>query len=413
MKAQKSLWFLNHYAAKPDVPGGTRHFDLGRELVKRGYDVTILASSFHHMEHRQAHLAKGETWKVEEVEGMKFVWLRTFPYQGNDWRRAVNMLSYMTLSYLVGRRLPRLDERLSPPDVVIGSSVHLLAVLAAYFLARYFRAHFVMEVRDLWPRTLIDMGAFSERHVLVRLLASLEKFLYRRAERIIVLLPKAGDYIAGLGIDAGKVHWIPNGVDLAQFSVLKECVSTNDPFTVMYVGAHGRANGLDVVLDAAGEVQRRGYENVRFVLVGEGPEKPRLRAYSRELGLLNTEFREPVAKANIAMVLAESSALVLVLEDVAVFKYGISSNKLFDYLASGKPVLFACCTSNNVVDEAQCGLSVPPEDAQALADAVIRLYEMTPGERKAMGERGRQYVEQYHDWAVLADRFQWCVEELR
>jgi len=412
MKAHKSLWFLNHYAAKSDVPGGTLHFDLGRELVRRGYDVTILASSFHHMKHRETHLARGETWKVEEVEGVKFVWLRTFPYQDNNWRRAANMLSYMVRSYLVGRRLPRLDERLAPPDVIIGSSVHLLAVLSAYFLARYFGTHFAMEVRDLWPQTLIDMGAFSKRHVLVRLLSGLEKFLYRHAERIIVLLPKAKEYVAGLGIDASKVHWIPNGVALSQFPILEGRASTVDQFTVMYVGAHGQANGLDVVLDAAREVQRRGYESIRFVFVGDGPEKPRLRTYCQELELLNAEFREPVAKMNVPMVLAESDVLIFVLKDVAVFKYGISSNKLFDYLASSKPILFACHAANDIVDEAQCGLSVPPEAPQALADAIICLYEMAPEKRKAMGERGRQYVEKYHDWSVLADRLQQCIEDL-
>jgi len=399
-----NIWLLNHYAVTPDMPGGTRHYHLGRELVTQGHDVVILASSFHYALRREMRLREGESWKIEEVDGVRFVWLRTFPYQGNDWQRVVNMVSYMVRSYWLGRQLPRLDGRVPEPDVIIGSSVHLLAVLSACFLARYFKAHFVMEVRDLWPQVLVDMGALGERHLLTWLLRGLERFLYHRAERIVVLLPKAREYIAGLGIDASKIQWIPNGANLSRFPVRELQQRIDERFTVMYVGAHGRANGLDVVLDAARELQQRGYASIRFVFVGDGPEKPRLMYYCKELNLLNTEFRRPVAKVSIPIVLAESDVLVLVLRDINVFKYGISSNKLFDYLASGRPILFVCNASNNIIEEAQCGLSVPPENPEALADAIIRLYEMAPEEHRAMGERGRAYVERYHDYSVLARR---------
>jgi len=269
-----------------------------------------------------------------------------------------------------------------------------------------------MEVRDLWPQTLVDMGALSERRLLTRLLRILERFLYRRAERIIVLLPGAREYIAGLGVDASKVQWVPNGVNLSRFPVQKSRSLADRQFTVMYMGAHGYANNLDVILGAAREVQQRGHASIHFVFVGDGPEKPHLMAYREELNLMNTEFREPVAKASVPMTLAESDVLVFILRDISVFKYGISSNKLFDYLASGKPVLFACNASNNIVEEAQCGLSVPPEDPKALADALIRLYAMAPEKRRAMGDRARRYVEKYHDWSALADRIQECIKGL-
>ncbi|UCC63930.1 MAG: glycosyltransferase family 4 protein [Anaerolineae bacterium] len=257
MRAQKALWLLNHYALTPDMPGGTRHFDLGREMVKRGYDVTILASSFHHAQRQEMRLLGTDAaWKVEEVEGVRFVWLRTLPYRGNDWRRLVNMIGYMVRSYWLGRRLPQLGEHIPEPDVIIGSSVHLLAVLSAYLLARHFGACFVMEVRDLWPQTLVDMGLLGERHLLTWLLGGLERFLYRRAQRIIVLLPKAREYVGSLGIDTSKVHWIPNGVNLSRFPMQETRGLVGDRFTVMYTGAHGLANGLDTVLDAAALLQQ-------------------------------------------------------------------------------------------------------------------------------------------------------------
>ena len=172
----------------------------------------------------------------------------------------------------------------------------------------------------------------------------------------------------------------------------------------MYVGAHGVANNLDLLLEAASQVQQKGHSQVRFVFVGDGPEKGELQRYSRSLALTNTVFREPVPKRSIPVVLAEADALAFILRDIGVFRYGISSNKLFDYLASGRPVLFACEAANNIVDEADSGLSVPPGDPTALAAAIIDLSLMSPERRGAMGHNGRAYVEQNHDYAMLARR---------
>jgi len=126
-----NLWILNHYAVSPDMPGGTRHFELARELVRRGYKVTIFASSFHHGSHHEMKLTSGERWKVEDVDGVKFIWIKTFPYQYNNWRRMLNMVSYMLPAWRIGRKLTNLSPDIKRPDVVIGSSPHPLAVLAA------------------------------------------------------------------------------------------------------------------------------------------------------------------------------------------------------------------------------------------------------------------------------------------
>jgi glycosyltransferase involved in cell wall biosynthesis len=406
-----NIWILNHYASTTDIAGGARHFELARELIKRGHNLTILASSFRHNVYKETRLKPGETWKIEEVEEVKFIWVRTFPYQNNSWRRAVNMLSFMVRAYTFGRRFPLWDDRIPVPDVVIGSSVHLFAVLSAYYLSRHFDAHFLMEVRDLWPQTLVDMGKLSEQNLLTKSLRFLERFLYLRAEEIIVLLPKAGEYIQDLGIDADKICWVPNGVNLSRFSKERQH-GESDHFTVMYAGSHGRANGLRMVLDAAQVIQDQDHSDVRFVLVGDGPEKPRLRHYCNELELMNVSFRAPVAKREVPSLLAQADTLVFPLKEIDVFKYGISSNKLFDYLASRKPVLFACNAANNIVEEAKCGLAVSPGDPEALANAVIRLYHMSSGERREMGERGYSYVKRHHDYSMLARKLERVLEGL-
>jgi len=405
-----NLWIFNHYAVTPDLPGGTRHFDLGKELVARHHEVVILASGFRHSERRTTKLSPGESWRIEDVDGVKFVWLGTFPYQKNNWRRVLNMVSYMVRAWWIGRKLPKLSPEIRKPDVIIGSSVHPFAVLAAYWVARQHRARFIMEVRDLWPQTIVDMGELSERNPITKLLRMLEMFLYQRAERIIVLAPRMGEYISARGISEGKIVWIPNGVDLSRFKDIEPAEKNGKGFKIVYLGAHGQANALDILLEAAKGVQDQGYQDIKFILVGGGPEKPRLTELAKWLELRNIEFRGPVPKQEVPKTLGEGDATVFVLNDLPLYRYGISLNKLFDYLAAKKPLILAGHPINNPVEESGCGLTVPPRNPQALAEAIIKLYRMPKEEREAMGQRGREYVEKHHAIPVLARKLIQCIE---
>ena len=184
-----NIWIFNHYAITPDMPGGTRHYDLSRELLKEGYNVTIFASSFNYVTRREERLKGGESFRLEWVKGIRYVWLKTFPYLKSDWRRVLNWLSYAVRVIFFSIKIKE------KPDVIIGSSVHLFAPLAAYALSRLKRSKFIFEVRDLWPQTLIDIGSISKNHPLIIFFRFLERFLYRNADKIINLLPNAGDYI--------------------------------------------------------------------------------------------------------------------------------------------------------------------------------------------------------------------------
>lgn len=409
-----NIRIFNHYAHPNTLPGGTRHHDLGRELVKRGHRVTIFASSFQHSLRQHVGLRPGERWAMEDADGVRFVWLRTPPYSGNNLGRVWSMVVYMWRAWRLGRALPRRMPDVGRPDIVIGSSVHLLAVLAAYRVARRHRARFVMEVRDLWPQTLVDMGALSPQQPLTQALRWLEQFLYRRAERIVTLLPFAHEYIAGCGVAREKVVWIPNGVDLssASFPTGPDEGREGSDFVVMYLGAHGQANALDVLLEAARRLAASGEGAIRFVLIGSGPEKERLMAMARGWGLSNVEFRDPISKEFVPQTLAEADALAVVLQDLPLYRYGISLNKLFDYMAAAKPIVFAGAPANNPVKNAVCGLTVPPRDPQALADALVQLAQMSREEREAMGKRGRAYVEEHHDIRKLAEKLESVLSEV-
>ncbi|MFC1717380.1 glycosyltransferase family 4 protein [Candidatus Poribacteria bacterium] len=407
----KSIWIFNHYAITPDMTGGSRHYDLSKELVKRGYDVTIFASSFHYSRYVETKLSGDEGWKIETVDGIRFVWLKTPAYQRNDWRRIVNMLNYTYRSYHLGRKITQIMPCIPKPDTIIGSTVHLLAVFSAYCIARFYRAKFIMEVRDLWPQTLIDIGALSEKALTAKAMYALEKFLYQKAGRIITLLPLAGEYMVSRGVSNDKIVWLPNGVDLSRYGTDRETRTTsNGHFKMLYLGAHGRVNALDNLIDAAHIVQDRGYEGIQLIFVGDGPEKPGLIKHKEKLNLKNVEFHDSIPKSEVPGLIASVDACLVTLLDLGLYKYGLSFNKIFDYLAAGKPIIMGGSPVNDIIKDADCGFSVPPDDSNALANAMIALYEMSAEERLAMGRRGRGYVEKYHDTKVLAERLIGCVE---
>ena len=407
-----NIWMFNHNAYPPDLPGGTRHYDLARELVKRGHRVFIFATSFHHHLHKETRLRPGEKWRIEDINGVSFVWIRTPYYRSNDWRRVWNMVVFWIQAWRVGSKLPKQVPETGMPDAIIGSSPDLPTALAACLVARDLGRPFIMEVRDLWPQTVLDMGAMSPNHPAIISLRWLERFLYHRAACIISLLPLAHEYIMSCGVGRDKIVWIPNGVDLSRIDQLKDMPMRSEGFKLMYLGAHGQANALDVILDAAANLSEKGYADIKIVFIGDGPEKTRLIELAREKGLPNVEFLDPVPKNVALQTLHDADGLILNLENVAVFKYGVSPNKLFDYMASGKPVIFSVQAANNPVKEAGCGITVPPRNPSALAEAMITLYKMPRESREEMGRRGLKYVAENHDTSILAERLEHVIESV-
>jgi len=396
----KQVWILNHYALEPGGAGGTRHFHLAKNLTAFGWEATVVAASVELNSGRQ-QLSAGERCRLDNHAGVPFLWIRTPKYEGNGGGRILNMLAY-TVRVL----LPSYTRRLSKPDVIVGSSVHPFAALAGSLLARRHRVPFVFEVRDLWPQTLIDMGRLKERSFVTWALRRLEQWLYRRAARIVVLLPRAVDYIAPLGIPATRVVWIPNGVDLSAFPIPRPPQrKDNDPFILMYFGAHGQANGMDNVLRAMKLVSERvSPGSIKLRMIGDGPLKPDLVRLSKSLELINVSFEPPVPKKDIPALAAEADAFVFNLLNLPVFRFGISSNKLFDFMAGARPIIFCCDASNNPVDDAHAGITVPPGDPESLAQAILTVFRMSAEERYRIGCAGRRYVEENHGYNYLAGR---------
>jgi len=355
--------------------------------------------------------------RKRNIRGVEFVWLKGFPYQENNWRRIVDMLNYSLRVIPAGLRSG------PAPDVILASSPHQFAGLAGWLLAKLRKARFVLEIRDLWPLTLVEIGNYGRHSLAVRLLGVLEKLLYARAEKIVVLLPRASDYLTRLGVPEAKIVHIPNGVSPELFShtdvelpdklggLISE-LKARDKLVVGYAGAHGVANALDVVIEAARLLQESGLDRVHFLLVGGGPEKERLVERVQALALSNLSFYKPVPKKAISRLLEAFDVAVISMKDSNLYKYGVSLNKLYDYLACGRPVIWAADSANDPVAEARCGITVPPEDPAAMAEAIDRISSLSDEERRNMGLKGYEYVMKYHSVPSLAGKLLKVLEQV-
>jgi len=391
------IWIINHYALPPRGAGGTRHYSLARELQSRGHEVLVIGANYNHFSHELIP-SSGKIGELDTSCDVPFLWIPVRAYQGNSPRRLLNMMDFV-----FGLLRNKYLRSKASPDVIIGSSPHLFAAFAAFRLARRLKKPFVLEVRDIWPESLTDLGRISKKHPLILIMKWIELYLYRHADRVITLLPNSKDYLVSCGVPASNILWLPNSVNILPPKNNKVRDKQDKKFTVMYAGAHGLANDLETVVKAAKILHEMGKDQkIRIMLVGDGPEKTRLQEMvsSENTGII--EFMNPVPKQKIYDVMDQADAFIMLLKKSPVFRWGISPNKLFDYMMMARPVIFGVETPVDPVRISDSGISIPSGDPGVLANAICQLAGLSEKTRLEMGERGRKYVTQHHDVRLLA-----------
>jgi glycosyltransferase involved in cell wall biosynthesis len=390
---------LIHQAfAALDEPGGTRHHELARFLVSRGHKVTVIASPVSYLTGAPPSPPPFST----KIGGDQITILRAYTYRAlhkSFVHRVFAFVSFMVSSFFIGLGVRNVD-------VVWGTSPPIFQGLTAWLLARLKGAKFLFEVRDLWPDFAIAVGVLKSP-TLIKLSFWLEKFLYRRADRMMVNSPGYVEHVRGRG--ARSVELIPNGADPEMFNPLdngydfRQKNFLKNKFVVLYAGAHGISNDLAVVLDAARLLEKDF--RYRFVFLGDGKEKANLQARAVDMGLKNVTFLPPLPKTGMAAALAGSDACLAILKPLDEYKTTYP-NKVFDYMAAGRPVVLAIDgVIREVVEAADCGIFVQPGDPAALAEAVARLAA-NRDEALRMGLAGRSYLEQYFSREALAEKLE-------
>ncbi len=359
------IWVVNHYADPPEGLA-TRTFDLARRWVEKGHPTTVFVCNLSHYNLKPVRRIGGlRLWLDEDIDGVRMVWLRAPGYTRNDWHRVLNMVTFSFLAVVAGLfRRPR-------PDVVIGVSVHPLAAFAGWVIAKLRGARFFFEVTDLWPETLIEFGMLPAASKRARYMRRLESFLFRHSQRIVMLWRHTDEYVESQGVSRDHIVWIPHGVELSRYDSLASYDGVaHNPFKVVFLGGFVSANSLDTILDAAAELKKRGRKDIKVLLIGSGQDRDGVMDRARKLELDNVEFPTAVPKAEIWRAMALADAFIYGLRDIPLYRYGISLNKLADYLASERPIIFFGRSTYDPVAEANAGFSVPPGDPVAIADAI-------------------------------------------
>jgi glycosyltransferase involved in cell wall biosynthesis len=395
---------LNQYALPPGSAGITRHADIGRGLTQRGHRVTIVAAEYDYLQ----RASTGKSGR-ENIGGVDFRWLACGTYVGNDRRRIKSMITYAIRATITGVRIhPR-------PDVVIGSSPHLLAGLAGSLIAAWHRVPFVLEVRDIWPAVLVDLGAVARGSMIHRILSAVERSLYQMAHRIVMVPPNGHLRVAEVGVSESKCVHIPNaaaapenaaiGIDRNMTALIP---LDHGDFVITYTGKHGVSDGLFNVLEAVEALRSRDpatYRRTQVLLVGDGLQRASLQREAQERGLDRVHVLGPVGKDRIPDVLGASDACLMHAAPASILRYGLSPNKLFDYFAAGKPVLISS-DYPTLVDEARAGIRFQPGDPVALANAIVAMVNTPGSERARMGQRGRRLVETEYSIETVANRYE-------
>ena len=414
-KIIKRLWVINQFANTPEMPGHTRQFEVSKYLVKKGWKVNLFASDFNLTERKFKKLNIFTFSFIEKIDGINWNWLRVTPYFKNDLLRYINIISFcIHLFFKLLFEFIYYSFNENSKKIVIASSPQLPAAFISLLLAQLFRIPFVFEVRDLWPQVLIDQGGKSKKSILVRLLIFFEEYLYKNSNYIVVLAEGAKNYVEKRG--GVNICWLPNGPDLSIFKPSQSKynenlkISKKSPFKIIYAGAHGPANGLNNVIEAARLILHKPIE---ITFIGDGSEKNYLIQKSIDYSLHNIKFLKPVPKVKMPSILSNYDSILISLKKLDLFSYGISPNKLYDAYALAKPVITTIPGNiNNEVIKYNLGTTAEAEDPISLANAIINLVNKSSKERFEMGLRGRDLAEKIYSRQLINKKYELILNKL-
>jgi glycosyltransferase involved in cell wall biosynthesis len=413
------ILIIHQAFASLDEPGGTRHYEFARLLSAHGHRVTVIASPVSYITGAPTPLASAghspplrSKWREMEGGQGEITILRASVYSAHHKsfaHRVAAFVTFMASSFWLGLGVKNVD-------LVWGTSPPILQGLTAWAVARLKGAKFLFEVRDLWPQFAIAVGVLTDP-VLIWGTEWLERFLYRHADRVMVNSPGFSEHVRVRG--ARRVELVPNGADPSMFdpadrgTTFRRSHHLEGKFVALYAGAHGMSNDLGVVLEAAKILEQMTItSDIQIVLVGDGKEKPNLQTQADEIGLTNVTFAPSVPKSEMPGALAGADACIAILKPLEEYKTTYP-NKVFDYMAAGRPVVLAIDgVIRQVVEAAGCGFFVEPGNPAALADAIQNL---AAGKEKArqMGLQGRAYLESHFSRAVIGEKLLALLEDMK
>ena len=400
------LFLTDNFAPETNAPASRTH-EHTKRWAAAGHRVTVVTTAPNFPAGKIFEGYRNRVWQREWIDGVEVIRLWTYISANEGFlRRTLDYVSFMVSAILATPFLPR-------PDVIVSTSPQFFTPCAAYVVSRLKRRPWVFELRDLWPDSIVAVGAMNET-TLIRALRKLEYFLYRKATRIVSVTQSFREILSKNGIDPGKIEVVPNGADLEAYrpgersEMLAEKFGCKGKFVAAYVGTIGLAHGLGTLLDAAEQLRER--DDIAFVLVGAGAEEKALMAEAGRRGLDNVHFAGSVSKAEVREYWRFCDVALVLLRDSPLFRHVLPS-KMFEAMSTERPIILGVKgESEAVLKEANAGIAIPPEDSRALAAAILQLATDRE-QRIAMGKTGREFVTSRYNRDVLANRMLAVLEQ--
>lgn len=381
-----------------------RHYWFAKNLIKSGYKPTIFCASTNHFSDKNVDM-NGEKYIIDSLNGIPFIFIKTSDYKGNGKSRVINMVSFYKNLFPVTKEYAKAYGK---PDVILASSVHPLTLVAGIKIAKKFGVPCICEVRDLWPEAIFAFNKSKEKSLIGRILVAGEHWIYKNAAALVFTKEGDTDYIkekkwdAGQGgaIDLKKAYYINNGVDIDAFNdsmvnnILEDIDLNADKFNVIYVGAIRPVNNVGNILDAA--VLLINDKDIQFIIYGDGNQREMLEKRVVAEGLSNVKMKGFVNKQFIPYILSKSSVNILNYSDTKYnWARGNSSNKLFEYMASGKPIISTVKMGYSIIDKYNCGVELEKSTPEELAKAILDIKNMNNEQYDILGENARKGAEDF------------------
>lgn len=369
-----NIWIIDHYAQPEKYKALIRQTLFAKNLIKFGHRVRIFCASTVH--NTDINLITDKSlYKEELVDGINYTYVRCHDYNSNNYKRIINMYEF---AYNVAKVCSVYKKKEGQPDSVLCCSMTLQACKAGIKIARKYNAKSVAQITDLWPETLIAYGRAKKTHPIVILFRNIEKWIYKNSDELVFSMEGISEYLEEMGwasvIPKSKMHYINNGVDLKQFdynrinyTISDEDLENREIFKIVYTGSIRKANNLGKLLDIAKHINSK---KIKFLIWGDGDELETLKSRVLNENISNVVFKGKVEKKYIPYITSSADLNYAHSESVALFRFGISLNKIFDYLAAGKPIVCDFTANYNPVLTANAGVEITDADASKMAQAI-------------------------------------------
>lgn len=398
-----NIWSISQYASPAKYAYGTAHHYLSKEHVKNGHHVTIFSSAYnHYMYNGSVH----NKWKFrEEIDGVEYYWLKCVVYKNSHGLgRIFNWALFVLAFFIIGKK------HIKKPDIVILSSHSLIPVFCALWCKYRYKSKIVTEIRDIWPRTLIEVSGKSKFHPLIMIISICEKLALRFSDWIVSTLPNYSEHVTEvLGHDNFNFTCIPQGAPLEVFEsgkkldpIYVETYLAKKTFKVVYAGAIGPSNSLETLIKVAKRLKANA--NIEFILLGDGKEKSRFQAECD--GYDNISFAPRIKREYVQDFLSHCDLAYDSVKDIGLYRYGLSRQKWIDYMYAGLPIIVSYSGYKSLINEANCGIFLPSEDEQSLEEKIVEFSTMQEKELKEMGERGKYFIINNRIFSILSQKYE-------